>query len=154
MRPPVASPAVRRSATPVVVTTLALAFLLAGAVAHGQESSSEDGPIEVVIDPPARVVLGDRGEIAARVALSEGAGTPLLVTPTSEGPAIEIVRGRLVRADAEDATARPLRFRIPFVARTVGTSVVRVRVDGFACALERCRAVQVEASVAIEVLPP
>lgn len=120
-------------------------------LARGQTEGIE--PVQVSIEPPARVVLGDRAEIDAIVVVSAGAGRPLLVTPTSEGPAIELVRGRLTRADADDPDLRALRFGIPFVARTVGTSVVRVRVDAFACGGERCRAIQVEASLPIEVLP-
>nr|MDQ3036842.1 hypothetical protein [Myxococcota bacterium] len=96
--------------------------------------------------------------VIARVQLGDGAGRPMMLTPSTEGTAIEVVRGRLTRADAEerqgtDDAVRELRFRIPIVARMVGTAVVRVRVDGFACRESRCHALQIEESVAIEVLP-
>jgi hypothetical protein len=135
---------------PVPVPAAVLALALA-ATAHAQEAAAP--PISVELVPPARVVVGARDEIVAHVTLGEGTAAPLLVTPTSEGPAIEIVRGRLLRADGVAATDRPgtLLFRIPFVARTQGTAVVHVRVDGFACAAGRCRALQIERTLPIDV---
>ena len=134
----------------------ALATLLASAatslpvIAHAQP---EGAAIEVALEPPSPLTVGDRAEVIARVRTSERAGAPLLVTPSSEGSAIEVVRGRLMRADAEDPRAGELRFRVPIVARAAGTAVVRVRVDGFACEAGRCEPLSLESSVALEVRP-
>ncbi|UJR82305.1 hypothetical protein [Sandaracinus amylolyticus] len=127
---------------------LALAITLAALVARAQS----DAAIEVALDPPARLAVGARAEVIVRVRASERAGRPMLITPSSEGSAIEVVRGRLTRGDAEEAGGE-LRFRVPIVARTAGTAVMRVRVDGFACEAGHCRALVVEASAPIEVLP-
>lgn len=136
----------RRRAIALSVLPLALAALV----------RAQDAPaFEISIEPPARVTLGDRAEIVVQVIDRSSAVLPFLVTPASEGPAIEIVRGRFTRADAAegDPEDNVLRFEVPFVARSVGTSVVRVRVDGFECEGDRCRAVQVESSRAIEIRP-
>jgi hypothetical protein len=126
-----------------------------GGVRAQEAATGESPPITITLEVPARVSLGDRAYVLARVRLGAHAGRPLLLTPTSEGRAIEIVRGRLSRADADadPAAPRELRFRVPFVARGVGTSVLRARADGYECRDGRCRAIQIEASVAIEVLP-
>lgn len=127
-----------------------IAIAIAIPIARAQE---ERPPLTISIEPPARVALGDRGEIVVVVIAGPSAARPLLVTPVSEGPAIEIVQGRVTRADAQDPEDDVLRFEIPFVARTAGTSVVRVRVDGFTCDEARCHALELEQARAIEVLP-
>lgn len=129
---------------------IALALALALPVARAQQ---ERPPLTISIEPPARVALGDRGQIVVLVIAGPSAARPLLVTPTSEGAAIEIVQGRFTRADAQDPDDEVLRFEVPFVARTAGTSVVRVRVDGFTCDEARCQALALEQARAVEVLP-
>ncbi|MBX3247114.1 MAG: hypothetical protein KF901_08040 [Myxococcales bacterium] len=64
---------------------------------------------------------------------------PVLVTPTHEGTAVEVVRGRLTRADAADPRARPLRFPIPIVAKESGVGVVRATVTTFECVGDDCQ---------------
>lgn len=157
-RPTVAS--LRSSLALALAAALALSQLAPLPSAHAQEGAGDDErypeplPIVVHLDAPAHLAVGDRAEVIARVRLGHDAGTPLLVTPSSEGPAIEVVRGRLTRADGEqDPDLRELRFRIPLIARTPGTAVVRVRVDGYACRDGRCRAVVVEESLALDVTP-
>ncbi|MCA9605485.1 MAG: hypothetical protein KC619_07810, partial [Myxococcales bacterium] len=104
--------------------------------------------LEVAIETPSQLRQGDRTEIVARVMGSDG--LPVLVTPSSEGTAVEVVRGRLMRTDATDPAAAVLELRIPIVAREAGTAVLRVRVSGYACEA-RCRAVSAETSVVIQV---
>jgi hypothetical protein len=138
----------------LAIGTLAIGTLAIGrvAVAHAQPVPPSAPPaLEVVLEPAPHLVVGDHAEVVARVRLGGGAGRPLLVTPSVEGGAVEVVRGRLMHGDAEDPAARELRFRIPIVARTVGMAVLRVRVDGFSCRDGRCSALSVEASVALEV---
>jgi len=124
----------------------ALALALAPARAHAQEGG---GPIAIELRAPP-LHAGDRAELIARV---RGAGAhPLLLTPRSEGTAIEVVRGRLLRAEAVDPSAEPLEFRIPLIAHLAGTAVVRVSVAGYACEA-RCRLVRAEASQIVNVAP-
>lgn len=122
---------------------LALLVFALAAPAAAQEISIE-------LAAPADLREGDRAQITARV---RGAGThPLLLTPASEGTALEVVRGRLLRADAIDPRAEVLEFRIPIVANAPGTAVVRVSAAGYTCAA-RCRLVRADASLAVRVGP-
>jgi hypothetical protein len=75
-----------------------------------------------------------------------------LLTPRSEGTAVEVVRGRLMRADARQPDAEELEFRIPIVAREAGTAILRVRASGYLCEA-RCRAVDAQASLIVSVGP-
>lgn len=138
----------------VVAWMSAVAFHLQ---ADAQRASPREHTIELRLTASPPLTLGDRAEIIAHVELSSEGGRPLLVTPTHEGTAIEVVRGRLTRGDAaietETGSRTRLRFRIPVVARTVGTGVLRVRVDGFRCRASHCEALQIEESLVIEVRP-
>lgn len=121
---------------------VALVALFAGA-------SSALAELALVFEPPDRVVVGDRARLVLVVDVATD--VPVLVTPTHEGSAIEVVRGRLARADAVEPSARPLRFPIPIVARERGTGVVRATVTSFVCEGEVCDAVEEEARVTIRV---
>lgn len=137
-----------------MIRALPVALLLLLAV---PSSAQDAGPIEVRIEVARTVVHpGETGEIVAVVTVRESADAPFLLTPTSDGPAVVMVRGRLLRADAEDPRTRPLRFHVPFVARTPGDAVLRVRIDGWDCPEvegepTRCRAVETEAAVTMTV---
>ncbi len=123
---------------------------LAGIVWLWAASASAQGELVVELSAPGAIHEGDRAQITALV---RGAGPhPLLVTPRSEGTALEVVRGRLLRAEAEDPSSEVLEFRIPIVARSPGTSVVRVSAAGYACEA-RCRPVSAEASLVVQVAP-
>jgi len=114
-------------------------------------SSGQDAPhAELVIEPPESLTVGDRASVIATVRIVPEGDRPVLVTPTSEGTAVEVVRGRLLRADAEDSDAAVLRFSIPIVAATPGTSVLRVHVSGWACEA-RCRPVETDEEVVLRV---
>jgi hypothetical protein len=133
----------------------ALGLVLCGAGAGAAQPPA--GRVDVALELPERLVAGDRATIVAKVRLSprdESGELPLLVTPASEGTAIEVVRGRLIRPDAEDPTAAELRFPVPIVARNPGTSVLRVHVLAYACAGGRCRAVTGETSAIVRVERP
>lgn len=113
-------------------------------------SALGQGALAVELRAPDAIREGDRAQITAVV---RGAGAhPLLVTPRSEGTALEVVRGRLLRAEAEDPSSDVLEFRIPIVARSPGTSVVRVSAAGYACEA-RCRPVSAEAALVVQVAP-
>jgi len=92
-------------------------------------------------------------EVLAQVRIEPPSDAPLLLTPEAEGAAVEVVRGRMLRGDADDPEAHPLRFRIPIVARGAGTAVLRVRVSTWACA-ERCRSLKGETSTVLRVTAP
>ncbi len=126
-------------------------LLVPAAHVLAQDEARVEAPI--VIEPPEPRRVGDRSEVIVRVRI-EGGAEPLMLTPTSEGPAVEVVRGRLLRGDADDRSADELRFRIPIIARSPGTAVLRVQVDGHSCdARARCRAVRGEAAAPVVVRP-
>lgn len=144
----------------VTVSSVSLWMSVLSGLPRGaaQDSAARDEPIRVRLETSrgsARV--GETGEVIAIVDASNSAEGPLLLTPTSDGPAIEVVRGRLLRADAEDPRTTPLRFHVPFVARSPGDAVVRVRVDGWSCAAlregaeVRCQVVRAEAAITLTV---
>jgi hypothetical protein len=114
-------------------------------------AAGQDAPrVELTIEPPESLTVDDRKSVIVNVRVVPEGHRPVLLTPTSEGSAVEVVRGRLLRADAEDPRAAVLRFSIPIVARTPGTSVLRVHVSGWACE-ERCRPVDADAEVVLRV---
>lgn len=106
--------------------------------------------ITLVLEPPASLVEGDGAEVIVVARISPPNDLPLLVTPRSEGSAVSVVRGRLLRADAASPEAADLQFRVPIVAHSAGTSVLRVRAAGWICA-ERCRQAIAEESVVLRV---
>ncbi len=113
-------------------------------------SSAAAQELSVELRAPDALHQGDRAEV---VALVRGAGAhPLLVTPSSEGTALEVVRGRLLRAEATDPQADTLEFHIPIVANGPGAAVIRVEAAGYACE-RRCRSVRAEASLVVHVAP-
>jgi hypothetical protein len=84
------------------------------------------------------------------VELANGASAPLLLTPRIEGSAVELVRGRLLRADARVLDATHLRFELPVVARSEGTAILRVEVTTYLCTT-RCRRVLASESRVLHV---
>jgi hypothetical protein len=71
--------------------------------------------------------------VVVELAPPSAAGHPLLLTPHIEGNAIELVRGRLLRADAKPDDATHLRFELPVVARSEGTAILRVDLITYSC---------------------
>jgi hypothetical protein len=103
------------------------------------------------------VRVGDHLDVTARVRLSAGARGPWMLAPTSDGPALEVVRGRLLSIDADALEAQPdggtrASLRIPVAASAAGTTVLRARVTAYGCEDGRCRAIAGEGAIVIEVL--
>jgi hypothetical protein len=130
------------------LTTRAIVAL--GLVIASPSAAQDAARAELTIEPPEQLTVGDRASVIALVTIIPEGDRPILLTPTSEGTAVEVVRGRLLRTDAEDDSARVLRFSIPILAATPGTSVLRVHVSGWACE-ERCRPVETDAEVVLRV---
>lgn len=125
------------------LTLACLVLLLAPAAAQDREV------VRVTLSSPSHLVADGAAEVVAEVVVPPG-GRPILVTPTSEGTAVEVVRGRLLRTDADEIRPNVLLFRIPIRARGPGTAVLRVRVLAYDCAV-RCRAVEGDAVVVLHV---
>lgn len=101
---------------------------------------------------PSELHPNEHALVTLEVELPAHAGQPLLLTPFREGESIEIVRGRLLRSDARDSTANPLRFELPILAHAPGAAVVGVKLLAYLCT-PRCRAVEVETRRNVVVLP-
>ena len=123
-------------------------FVLAtlAAAAHAQTT-----PLSITLDAPHALHPGDHAEVIALVHVEDAARGPILITPSADGAAIEVVRGRLFRFDAEDPSADPLRFHVPVLARSVGTAVISVRIDGHVCEGPRCTPCDAEATARVDV---
>lgn len=78
---------------------------------------------------------------------------PVIVSAHAEGRALEVVKGRLLRADAIDPEARPLRFELPLAATATGAAVLNVSALVYRCTV-RCEAVRLEASQHVLVRDP
>ena len=126
---------------------LAIAMVLA-LVSSGRAQAPA---LNVRIETPREMHPGDHAEIVVFVHAEDAARGPLLVTPSVDGAAVEVVRGRLFRFDADDPSSDPLRFRIPVLARSVGTAVLSVRAVGHACEGPRCTPVDAESTARIDV---
>lgn len=134
-----------RAASPRRLIALVAVLFVASASARADEPR-----IDVHLVAPERLTPGDRAAIIAEVTVTPRSGSPLLLTPTNEGASVEVVRGRLVRADAVDPEASPLRFEIPVVAKSAGTSILRVRILTYVCEA-RCRAIEATGQIVLEV---
>jgi hypothetical protein len=88
--------------------------------------------------------------VPVMLALEVAADAPLLLTPSVEGSAVEVVRGRLLRSDAKLVDPTHLRFEVPVVARSEGTAIFRVEVATYVCE-PRCRAVTASGSRVLHV---
>jgi hypothetical protein len=127
-----------------------LALLVVSLLAAGFTGEAEVG---LSIAVPEALRVGDHRALVLTLSLPPDVATPLLVTPRGEGEALEIVRGRLLRADARDPQGTPLVFDLPVVARQPGTAVVRVRAAAYRCREKQCRELEVEAVKTVLVLP-
>jgi hypothetical protein len=127
------------------------ALVAMAALAIASVSLAQAAALTVRIEAPHEMHPGDHAEVVVLVHAEDAARGPLLVTPSIDGAAVEVVRGRLFRFDADDASSDPLRFRVPVLARSVGTAVLSVRVDGHSCEGSRCDPVGAEATARIDV---
>lgn len=132
-----------------------LALTLHGplAQADGPARVNGSGP-SLRIDAPNALVVGAAAAIDVLVRTEEGPEQPLLLTPTVEGEAVRVVRGRLLRTDAKPTSDGELRFAVPIVARRAGTSVLRIELLTYRCASGGCTAVRVSASQVLQVAGP
>lgn len=104
-----------------------------------------DPNTRVQIDAPQELQVGARLSIPVSVQTDESDTTPVLLSATSAGRAINVVKGRLLRADAIDPHANPLRFELPVVAASPGVALLNITVLTYRCAF-RCEAVRTEAT--------
>jgi hypothetical protein len=135
---------------------LALTLKAPGAAAHGQEPQPpRAGPenAELLIGAPPRLVVGAVAAVELVVRTPGSDRQPLLLTPSMEGEAVRVVRGRLLRDDAVRADLSTLVFTLPLLARRAGAALLRVSLVTYSCDTKTCREVRVEASRMLQVSP-
>jgi hypothetical protein len=123
------------------------------AVAQDAAGQAPSAPApDLLLTAPEEIRAGQRAALRVTLTLPPGYARNVLLTPSVEGEALDVVRGRLMGGDALDPEARPLVFELPLLARTPGRSVVRVHALTYRCDA-RCVAVAVEARASLLVLP-
>lgn len=106
-----------------------------------------------------RLVAGQAARVPVIVELSEAQRDPLLLTFRARGGALDVVRERLNRQDAEElerpagSARRRLRFMVPVFGASAGAALLEVRVDTYACERDSCAAVRGSVSAQIQVHP-
>lgn len=111
-------------------------------------AASAYAQLRLALEPPERLVPGDRASVVLRV--RDPGPHPMLVTPRTEGAAVELARGRLQRADAIEGADGTLEFRIPIIAHEPGPATLHVQVATYQCG-SLCRAVEAHAQTALRV---
>jgi hypothetical protein len=96
-------------------------------------AASEPASPRIAIEGADSLPLASHRSVPVLVELSDAAHALLLLTPSVEGAAVELVRGRLMRADAQLVDPTHLRFFVPVVARSEGTAILRVEVMTYLC---------------------
>src|SRR5262245_16646585 len=108
-----------------------VASVCCGVLLFAARAGAEPAALEIEAAP--RLRAGEVGVIGVRVRLTGGVMLPLLLTPSVEGQALEVVRGRLLRGDAVVLGPDALRFEVPVVARVAGTALLRIELATFQC---------------------
>jgi hypothetical protein len=102
------------------------------------------------IGVPPRLVVGRVGAIEVTVRIAGADRQPLLVTPSVEGEAVRVVRGRLLRDDAARSEGTTLTFALPLSARRPGAALLRVSLLTYVCDTS-CRELRADASRMLHV---
>ena len=126
------------------------AFGLACGLVLSSQAAAAGTPVLRVAEP-RELRVGERTALEVTLELTPDVASPLLLTQTVEGEAVEVVRGRLMRKDARDPEAGSLRFDVPVLAHAPGTSIVRVHALVYRCR-EVCQALELETRVSVVVL--
>jgi hypothetical protein len=134
---------------PIRVVSHSLLLLLSAAASV---VLARDAPVRVELAPERFLRAGSHAAIEVIVQLPAGNDAPLLLTPSVEGEAVEVVRGRMMRPDAKPQDGDPmrLRFEVPVLAKSEGVAILRVDVTTYVC--ERtCQRVVLRASEVLRV---
>jgi hypothetical protein len=127
------------------------ACLLLTAAAHAQTAPAGAPELpRLHLAAEQQLRAGSHTTIEVVVELPPGNDSPLLLTPSTSGSAVEVVRGRLSRSDGKALSATHLRFEIPVRARTEGTAILRIELMTYVCA-RTCRRVLLEGSQVLRV---
>ncbi len=120
---------------------------------RGLPAAALDPPTTLTIEAAAELRVGTRTSVPLVLHWQGARPVQVLVSAHAEGRALDVVKGRLLRADAIDPEANPLRFELPVVAAASGVALLNVTVLAYPCAF-RCAAQRIEASRQILIREP
>jgi hypothetical protein len=120
-----------------------------GLLPHARAQATPAPGLALRIEIPV-LVPGSPATVDVYVRVPAGPVRPLSLTPSAEGEALRVLRGRLLRADARRTDGGELHFRVPVEPLSEGTGVLRFALLTYACA-ERCEAVRLSESRTVEV---
>jgi hypothetical protein len=106
----------------------------------GNDAAATAPPLRIEIKGDSSLARGSHASVPILVELADPKSGPLLLTPSIEGAAIELLRGRLLGADAKTLDETHLRFELPVFARSEGTAILRIELSAYECS-QRCRRV-------------
>jgi hypothetical protein len=129
------------------IAVLSVLVLAAGGQGHAQSSLPT-----LSLSVPPDLHAGEHANATLDLALAANLAMPLLVTPFREGEAIEVVRGRLLRADGRVLDNGVLRFDLPLWTHVPGSAVLGVRLLAYVCE-QRCKQVELQTRINVVVLP-
>lgn len=130
---------------------MAAGFALLGALGMaGGLARATNATVTLAIAEQPALAVGDVAAIEATVLFAPGREQPMLLTPSIEGEAADVVRGRLLRDDATRGPDGGLRFRIPLITRRPGSAVLRLELSTYACDPD-CRPERVFATRMLQV---
>ena len=135
----------------LALCALGLAALSAGLGSAQQPGARDGAQAQLRIAPPATLTAGTPALIEVYVRLPPGPEQPVLLTPRSEGAAVRVTRGRLLRADAQLTADGELRFLVPVAVTGAGTAVLHVDLLTYHCA-RKCEAVRATASRTLQAV--
>jgi hypothetical protein len=134
----------RTDAAAHIALALARCLLVAAPLAAAASSSHAaggDDALAIQIADPGLLAVGQPASVEVSVSAAHGDELPLLLTPTKEGQAIAVVRGRLLRSDARSTQDGVMRFTIPVMPRGAGAAILRIQVVTYRC-LRTCSPVR------------
>jgi uncharacterized lipoprotein YbaY len=139
-----------------VLTTLGIALALtlpALAEADVHEDAAKAYRIETS-EAPLKVKRGEKGQAKVTVVPRSDAhvspDAPVTVT-VSGGPALDLPKQKLGRADAKATEAKGVEFEVPFVGKQAGKDELRAQVTFFICTEKVCERQKREVALAVVV---
>lgn len=112
-------------------------------------ATAQPAALHLELLAPEVIRPGDR--VSLRLIVTPAGDEAMLITPTSEGAAVVVARGRLQRRDGTVDGER-LVVQVPIIAQDAGHALVRVHVETYLCEGERCRAIEADAELALDVV--
>jgi len=133
-------------------TASAAVLLLLLAAAVGGARASDGSGVALQIVEPNELRAGTTAAIEVVVRVRRGQEQAMLLTPSAEGEALRVVRGRLLRRDATRAEDGSLHFAVPVLARVAGTAVLRVELLTYDCSsADGCHAIRQSQRMTLEI---